>query len=122
MIAALVLAVHLAARPAPAQLPVRPVRPLPHPLPRYQARTPVAYPPPVQRVQPGPGYWGGGYGAWAGAGWGALGWAGLTQTECGPPGLVEIFTPDGGKICAYPNSTVGPGVYYVDPTSLSLVS
>jgi hypothetical protein len=47
---------------------------------------------------------------------------GLTQTPCGPPNLVEILGPDGSKICAFPNENVGPGVYHVDPDTLTLYS
>jgi hypothetical protein len=46
----------------------------------------------------------------------------LTQTPCGPPDLVVIWGPDDSLICAFPNATVGPGEYDVDPTTLSLVS
>jgi hypothetical protein len=46
----------------------------------------------------------------------------LTQTPCGPPNLVEIYGPDGSEICAFPNNLVAPGVYYVDPDTLTLYS
>jgi hypothetical protein len=44
----------------------------------------------------------------------------LTQTPCGPPGLVEIYGPDGSEICAFPNALVAPGQYYIDPDTLTL--
>jgi len=47
---------------------------------------------------------------------------GLTQTPCGPDGLVVIFGPDGSVICANPNNLVGPGEYNLDPSDLTLVS
>ncbi len=47
---------------------------------------------------------------------------GLRQTPCGPPNLVEIVGPDDSKICAFPNDAVGPGVYHVDPDTLTLYS
>jgi hypothetical protein len=47
---------------------------------------------------------------------------GLQQTPCGPDNLVVIWGPDNSVICAYPNDTVGPGNYDLDPTTLSLVS
>src|SRR5271156_49691 len=40
---------------------------------------------------------------------------GLQQTECGPPNLVVIWGPDNSVICAYPNDTVAPGNYELDP-------
>jgi hypothetical protein len=46
----------------------------------------------------------------------------LTQTPCGPPGLVVIFGPDNSVICAVPNGLVGPGEYAIDPSNLTLVS
>jgi hypothetical protein len=46
----------------------------------------------------------------------------LTQTPCGPPDLVVIWGPDNSLICAFPNATVGPGEYDVDPSTLTLVS
>ena len=46
----------------------------------------------------------------------------LRQTPCGPPDLVEIIGPDNSEICAYPNALVAPGVYYVDPNTLTLYS
>jgi hypothetical protein len=85
---------------------------------------------------PAPIYWGGGF-------WGAyalglepdqyvaepdtpgadlLASYGLTQVPCGPPNLVEIYGPDGSEICAYPNALVAAGQYWVDPTTLTLVS
>jgi hypothetical protein len=46
----------------------------------------------------------------------------LTQTPCGPPGLVVIFGPDNSVICAAPNDLVGPGEYDLDSSNLTLVS
>ena len=83
-----------------------------------------------------PGYWGGGF--WGGLaiglsvndyvvqpnspGYDLLGAYGLQQTDCDQPNLVQIYGPDGGEICAYPNDQVAPGAYQVDPSSLTLVS
>jgi hypothetical protein len=47
---------------------------------------------------------------------------GLQQTPCGPPDLVVIWGPDNSVICAYPNATVGPGNYELDPATLTIVS
>jgi hypothetical protein len=47
---------------------------------------------------------------------------GLQQTPCGPDNLVVIWGPDNSVICAFPNDTVGPGNYELDPATLSLVS
>jgi hypothetical protein len=47
---------------------------------------------------------------------------GLQQTPCGQDNLVVIWGPDNSVICAFPNDTVGPGNYDLDPTTLSLVS
>jgi len=47
---------------------------------------------------------------------------GLQQTPCGPDNLVVIWGPDNSVICAFPNDTVGPGNYDLDPTTLTLVS
>jgi hypothetical protein len=47
---------------------------------------------------------------------------GLQQTPCGADNLVVIWGPDNSVICAFPNDTVGPGNYDLDPTTLSLVS
>ena len=47
---------------------------------------------------------------------------GLQQTPCGPPGLVVIWGPDNSVICAFPNDSVGPGNYQVDPATFTLVS
>ena len=46
----------------------------------------------------------------------------LQQTPCGQDNLVVIWGPDNSVICAFPNDTVGPGNYDLDPTTLSLVS
>lgn len=45
----------------------------------------------------------------------------LQQTPCGPPDLVVIWGPDDSVICAFPNGTVGPGNYQVDPATFTLV-
>jgi hypothetical protein len=45
----------------------------------------------------------------------------LQQVECGPPGLVDIWGPDGSVICANANGEVAPGDYEVDPESFTLV-
>lgn len=47
---------------------------------------------------------------------------GLTQTDCNADNLVVIDGPDGSVICAYPNSVVAPGTYFVDPSTLTLES
>jgi hypothetical protein len=46
----------------------------------------------------------------------------LTQTPCGPAGLVVIFGPNDSVICADPNTLVGPGEYDLDPATLTLES
>ena len=47
---------------------------------------------------------------------------GLTQTQCGPQGLVVIFGPENSVICAQPNATVAAGEYQLDTTNLTIVS
>jgi hypothetical protein len=47
---------------------------------------------------------------------------GLTQTPCGPPNLVEILGPGASEICTFPNDHVAPGVYRIDPETLTLIS
>jgi hypothetical protein len=47
---------------------------------------------------------------------------GLQQTPCGPPNLVVIWGPDDSLICAYPNASVAPGEYEVDPSKFTLIS
>ena len=47
---------------------------------------------------------------------------GLTQTPCGPPNLVEILGPGASEICTFPNDHVAPGVYRIDPQTLTLIS
>jgi len=44
----------------------------------------------------------------------------LQQVSCGPPGLVEIYGPDNGVICARPNNLVAAGTYAVDIDTLTL--
>jgi hypothetical protein len=46
----------------------------------------------------------------------------LQQTPCGQPDLVAVWGPDNSVICAYPNESVGPGNYEVDPATFELVS
>lgn len=46
---------------------------------------------------------------------------GLTQTQCGPSGLVVVLGPENSVICAQPNATVGAGEYQLDATNLTLV-
>jgi hypothetical protein len=46
---------------------------------------------------------------------------GLTQTQCGPQGLVVIFGPENSVICAQPNATVAAGEYQLETTDLTLV-
>ncbi len=46
----------------------------------------------------------------------------LTQTPCGPPGLVVIHGPDNAPVCAQPNSSVAAGDYYLDVSNLTLYS
>jgi hypothetical protein len=82
---------------------------------------------------PAPIYWGGGFwGPWAFADlsaailFGSIADAnndyGLQQTPCGPPNLVVIWGPDNSVICAFPNATVAPGNYQLDPSTLTIVS
>jgi hypothetical protein len=99
---------------------------------------------------PAPNYWGGGFwGPWAlgvatAAAWGTVVYEGqtmqsyqvqsdtpgakllasykLTQTPCGPPGLVVIYGPDKSAICARPNNMVSAGAYNVDASNLTIVS
>jgi hypothetical protein len=47
---------------------------------------------------------------------------GLRQVPCGPPGLVAIYGPNFGVICANPNSRVAAGNYAVNVDSLTLQS
>jgi hypothetical protein len=46
----------------------------------------------------------------------------LTQTACGPPGLVVIYGPSNSAICADPNNLVSAGNYSVNSTTLTIVS
>ncbi len=46
----------------------------------------------------------------------------LTQTQCGPANLVNIYGPNDSAICAYPNNIVSAGNYTVDSSNLSIVS
>jgi hypothetical protein len=45
----------------------------------------------------------------------------LTQTQCGPQGLVVVYGPQNSVICAQPNSYVGQGSYRLDTVTLDLV-
>ncbi len=47
---------------------------------------------------------------------------GLRQVPCGPPGLVVIYGPNLGIICAQPNGMVGAGSYAVNVDNLTLQS
>jgi hypothetical protein len=47
---------------------------------------------------------------------------GLRQVPCGPPGLVVIYGPEFGIICAEPNGRVGAGSYAVNVDNLTLQS
>ncbi len=47
---------------------------------------------------------------------------GLRQVPCGPPGLVVIYGPNFGVICAYPNGRVAAGSYAVNTNTLTLQS
>ena len=47
---------------------------------------------------------------------------GLRQVPCGPPGLVVIYGPNFGIICAYPNARVAAGSYAVNVNNLTLQS
>jgi hypothetical protein len=46
----------------------------------------------------------------------------LTQTPCGPPGLVVIYGPNNSVICAHPNNLVAAGNYSVNSSNLTIVS
>lgn len=46
----------------------------------------------------------------------------LQQVPCGPPDLVVIYGPDNSVICANPNNLVAPGVYDLDPSTLTITS
>ena len=46
----------------------------------------------------------------------------LTQTPCGPPGLVVIYGPSNSVICAQPNQLVAAGNYSVNSSNLTIVS
>jgi hypothetical protein len=47
---------------------------------------------------------------------------GLTQTPCGPPGLVIIYGANNSVICARPNQLVAAGNYSVNSSTLTIVS
>ncbi len=47
---------------------------------------------------------------------------GLTQTPCGPAGLVVIYGPNNSVICALPNQLVSAGNYSVNSSTLTIVS
>jgi hypothetical protein len=46
----------------------------------------------------------------------------LTQTACGPPGLVVIYGPNNSVICADPNNLVSAGNYSLNSQTLTIVS
>lgn len=46
----------------------------------------------------------------------------LSQTPCGPPGLVVVYGPNNSVICAFPNGLVSAGNYSVDSSTLTIVS
>jgi hypothetical protein len=46
----------------------------------------------------------------------------LTQTQCGPEGLVVVHGPEKSVICATPNERVTAGHYDLDVTSLTITS
>jgi hypothetical protein len=45
----------------------------------------------------------------------------LTQTQCGPAGLVVVYGPENSVVCAQPNQYVGAGEYRLDTASMDLV-
>ncbi|MGB8150977.1 MAG: hypothetical protein WCE97_07280, partial [Candidatus Cybelea sp.] len=45
----------------------------------------------------------------------------LTQTQCGPPGLVVVYGPENSVVCAQPNTYVGEGSYRLDTVTLDLI-
>jgi hypothetical protein len=47
---------------------------------------------------------------------------GLQQVPCGPPGLVVVYGPNNGVICANPNARVAAGNYAVNENNLTLQS
>ena len=47
---------------------------------------------------------------------------GLQQVQCGPPGLVVIYGPNNGVICANPNDRVAAGNYAVNENNLTIQS
>jgi hypothetical protein len=46
----------------------------------------------------------------------------LTQTPCGPPGLVVIYGPNNSVICADPNNLVSAGNYSLNTQTLTITS
>jgi hypothetical protein len=46
----------------------------------------------------------------------------LTQTACGPPGLVVIYGPNNSVICADPNNLVSAGNYSLNSQTLTITS
>jgi hypothetical protein len=46
----------------------------------------------------------------------------LTQTACGPPGLVVIYGPNNSVICADPNNLVSAGNYSLNTQTLTITS
>ncbi|MGA8100005.1 MAG: hypothetical protein WB810_15225, partial [Candidatus Cybelea sp.] len=45
----------------------------------------------------------------------------LTQTQCGPPGLVVVYGPQDSVVCAQPNANVGEGSYRLDTVTMDLI-
>ncbi|MGA8533085.1 MAG: hypothetical protein WB615_03125, partial [Candidatus Tumulicola sp.] len=45
----------------------------------------------------------------------------LTQTQCGPAGLVVVYGPENSVVCAQPNNYVGEGKYRLDTVTLDLI-
>jgi hypothetical protein len=46
----------------------------------------------------------------------------LTQTKCGPSGLVVIYGPENSVVCASPNGTVAAGEYDLNVDNLTIYS
>jgi hypothetical protein len=46
----------------------------------------------------------------------------LTQTHCGPPGMVVIHGPNNSVVCAKPNTRVAAGDYELDVENLTITS
>jgi hypothetical protein len=46
----------------------------------------------------------------------------LTQTPCGPPGLIVMYGPNNSVICAKPNGTVAAGSYTINEQTLTIAN